>query len=228
MKQKAKKVLTVLLKTVAFILLFIISYGAIGSLISLIPVNTDFQECKKDGVEIYIKTNGFHTDFIVPVRNDIKDWSNFVDSKNTISRDTSYSYVSFGWGDKGFYKEAKKIKDIRFSTVFKAAFFLSRSAMHVEFKKGVQENENCKKICISKENYKNLVAYIETSFRVNDKNKTILSNIEPYNPNDLFYDAIGTYNLFYTCNTWTNQGLKAAGLKACLWTPFSFGIFFHY
>lgn len=228
MKQKGKKILRILLKTVLFLLLFIVSYGVIGSLISFIPVNTDFQECKKDGVEIYIKTNGFHTDLIVPLRNDIKDWSVFVDSKDTERKDTTYSYVAFGWGDKGFYLNTRKISDVKFSIVFKAAFFLSSSAMHVEFMKSVKENENLKKVCISKESYKKLVNHIENSFKVDDQNKPILIKAKTYNPNDVFYEAKGTYNLFYTCNSWTNQGLKVAGLRASLWALFSFGIFFHY
>ena len=45
---------------------------------------------------------------------------------------------------------------------------------------------------------------------------------------DAFYDAKGSYNLTRTCNTWTNNALKAAGLKACLWTPFDSGIFWQY
>ncbi|MFP3836064.1 DUF2459 domain-containing protein, partial [Chryseobacterium sp. SIMBA_028] len=46
--------------------------------------------------------------------------------------------------------------------------------------------------------------------------------------NDAFYDAKGTYSFFYTCNTWANNALKAAGQKAALWTPSDFGIFQHY
>ncbi|MFM7854609.1 MAG: DUF2459 domain-containing protein [Flammeovirgaceae bacterium] len=45
-----------------------------------------------------------------------------------------------------------------------------------------------------------------------------------YWDNDSFYEAKGTYNLFFTCNTWVNEGLKKAGLKACLWTPFDSGL----
>ncbi|MCX6352889.1 MAG: DUF2459 domain-containing protein, partial [Bacteroidetes bacterium] len=39
---------------------------------------------------------------------------------------------------------------------------------------------------------------------------------------------IETSSLFYTCNTFTNQALKAGGLKACLWPPFDKGIFKKY
>ena len=49
-----------------------------------------------------------------------------------------------------------------------------------------------------------------------------------YGKNDAFYEANGSYSLFHTCNTWANNGLKACGQKACFWTPFDSGIFYHY
>jgi hypothetical protein len=49
-----------------------------------------------------------------------------------------------------------------------------------------------------------------------------------YGDNDAFYEAIGSYNLFKTCNTWTNNALKSCGQKACFWTPFESGIFYQY
>ena len=49
-----------------------------------------------------------------------------------------------------------------------------------------------------------------------------------YGNDDAFYEANGTYNLFKTCNTWANNGLKACEKKAALWTPFESGIFYHY
>jgi 3-dehydroquinate synthetase len=49
-----------------------------------------------------------------------------------------------------------------------------------------------------------------------------------YGEFDAFYEANGNYHLFHTCNTWANNGLKAAHQKAAIWTPFESGIFYHY
>ena len=49
-----------------------------------------------------------------------------------------------------------------------------------------------------------------------------------YGNSDAFYDATGSYSLFHTCNSWTNNALKAAGMKASVWTPFDKGIFHQY
>ena len=45
-----------------------------------------------------------------------------------------------------------------------------------------------------------------------------------YGDNDAFYKANGRYNLFFTCNSWTNKKLKDSNLKSCIWTPFAFDV----
>ena len=49
-----------------------------------------------------------------------------------------------------------------------------------------------------------------------------------YGENDAFYEAVGSYNLFYTCNTWTNNALKAMHTDAALWTITEQGLFHHH
>jgi uncharacterized protein (TIGR02117 family) len=169
-----------------------------------------------------------HSDIVVPIKNEIKDWSGQLDSKNTKSGKNDYDYVGIGWGDKGFYLDTPTWGDLTFKTAFNALFYLSTSAMHVTFYKGVQENEHCKKICISKESYQQIVHYIESSFVFEMNGSYIRIENASYWDNDLFYDAKGRYGIFYTCNTWTNNCLKAGNLKACLWTLFDKGIFYQY
>ena len=100
--------------------------------------------------------------------------------------------------------------------------------MHVTFYRNPVENESCKKLTISKENYQLLVNYIKDSFDY-ENDKTVLIPTEMvYGDNDSFYDAKRTYNIFFTCNTWANSALKAANQKAALWTATDKGIFRQY
>lgn len=136
-------------------------------------------------------------------------------------------FVGFGWGDKGFYLETPTWADLKCSTAFKAMFFMGTSAMHVTFHKEMTTGNQCRKIWISKQHYTELVAYIEHSFQ-KEKNQFIYIPGHAYGQNDGFYEAKRRYNLFYTCNTWANDGLKSGHLKACLWTPLDKGIFYQY
>jgi uncharacterized protein (TIGR02117 family) len=217
-----------LLKVVGIILGIVIIYVILGLLIPYIPVSVKDDGQKKD-VPIYIYTNGVHTDIVMPVKNDLQDWSRKIPFANTKSKKTDYQYVGIGWGDKGFYLDTPTWADLKFSTAVKAAFWLSDSAMHCTYYNTMKEGEDCKMIMISRGQYENLVKYVEDKFdRDQNGNFILIPTNAVYGDNDAFYDAKGTYSFLYTCNTWSNNALKAAGQKAALWTPTDFGIFQHY
>lgn len=223
-----KSILLYILKIVGIILGIVIIYVLLGLLIPFIPVSAKDDGQKKE-IPIYIYTNGVHTDIVMPVKNDLKDWSLRIPFANTRSKRTDYNYIGIGWGDKGFYLDTPTWADLKFSTAVKAAFWLSDSAMHCTYYTTMKEGEDCKMIMISKAQYENLVKYVENKFDTDQKgNFMLIPTNAVYGDNDAFYDAKGTYSFLYTCNTWTNNALKAAGQKAALWTPSDFGIFQHY
>lgn len=225
---KIKSLLKLIFKIVCGFLLFVVLYFICAFGISSIEVNSEFKECEKDAIEIHLLTSGVHADLVLPFQNKWMDWSKYVSPKDTKLKDSTFKHVAFGWGDKGFFLETKTWDDITFGSTFKALFFLGTGAMHVTFHDTLKESESCVKICISKDNYMQLVQYITESFRFNESG--IAQKIEgaSYFENDAFYEANRTYSLFYTCNTWANNGLKSAKLKACLWTPFDSSIFKKY
>ena len=100
--------------------------------------------------------------------------------------------------------------------------------MHATFYHQINENESCVKIKISASEYKKLIVFIEGNFKVDEIGNPIWIDATTYGQNDSFYEAKGAYNLFYTCNTWANNGLKAMDQKAALWTATDRGIFHHY
>ena len=212
-----------LLTTVEFILIFLASTAVLVFVCSEISVNKKKEQ--GSDVEIYILTNGVHTDIVLPIKSIHHDWSNFISSSNTKHPEINYDLVSFGWGDKGFYLKTPTWAELKFSTAFKAMFGLSATAMHVSYYKELKESENCKKILVSNATLQKLIAEIKKSF---SQSKPIAIPNAYYSNNDCFYDAVGTYHLFQTCNTWTNTTLKKSGLPACLWTPFDRGIFRKY
>lgn len=211
------------------VLLGIIAVYLIGVfVIPYIPVSAEKTNEPKD-VDIYILTNGVHTDIVVPIKNDVYDWSTLLPFENTISKRTDFNYVSIGWGDKGFYLDTPTWAELKPSTAFKAAFWLSESAMHCTYYTKMIEGDDCVKISITKAQYKRLIAFINDKFDKDAQGKVqFISTDAVYDKSDAFYDAKSSYNIFYTCNTWANDALKIAGQKAALWTALDFGIFTHY
>lgn len=223
-----KMILLYILKTLGVIVGIIVVYALLGYLLPFIEVSAKDDGQKKE-IPIYIYTNGVHTDIVMPVKNDIKDWGAKIPFSNIKSKTTDYQYVGVGWGDKGFYLDTPSWNDLKFSTAFKAAFWLSESAMHSTYYKNMTEGSDCKMIMISRNQYKSLVQFVEAKFDTDQNGQFVLIPTNAvYGDNDAFYDAKGKYSFLNTCNTWANDGLKAAGQKAAFWTPSDFGIFQHY
>lgn len=222
-----KKSLRFLKKLSLGILLFLAIYVLAAFSLSRITVNSDAESQARE-VPIYIMTNGVHTDLVLPIKSDIKDWSQEIKFENTQAQDSTNNFIAFGWGDKGFYLNTPEWSDLKASTAFNAAFGLSTSAMHTTFYKSLRESKTCVKITVSNENYQKLVDYIESGFQHDANQQPIFIAATTYGKNDSFYEANGKYNLFQTCNSWANAGLKAANQKAALWTVTDTGIFCHY
>lgn len=182
-----------------------------------------------EDVAIYIRTNGVHTDIVLPVHTSVVDWNIEVPCSNTRDNDTTCQYLALGWGDKGFYLQTPTWADLKFSVAFNAAFWRSTTAMHATYYTTMTENEHCRKILLSNEQYTRLVQYIRNSFR-QDTNGHFM-NIPTnacYSGKDAFYEGTGKYSLFRTCNTWANSALGYCGQRCCLWTIFDTPIFERY
>ncbi len=223
-----KKIFLGIAKAVGVVLSLVLVYVLAALLLPFLEVPAKPTSEPKT-IETYILTNGVHTDIVVPMVSAEMDWRTAVPFKNTKSQRTDFQYLSIGWGDKGFYLDTPEWSDLKFSTAVKAAFWLGESAMHCTFYDTMSENDQCKKMMLTETQYRDLVQFITNKFDRDQQGNFILIPTDAvYGEDDAFYEAKGSYNFLETCNTWTNNGLKAAGQKAALWTATDFGIFQHY
>ena len=224
LKKAFKYIAYFIIGFIVFILLYL------GSAYCLSRIAVGGEQNTSQDVTIHIKTNGVHTDIVVPIVNNQMDWSKDIKFANTHLVDTSkMKYLAMGWGDKGFYLETPTWAQLKFSVAFKAAFALSTTAIHATFYDSLPKNDSCKEIKITKDQYSKLINYITNSFQIDKDGHfiRIVTNAN-YGNADAFYEAKGSYSMFHTCNTWANNGLKSCNQKACLWTPFDTGIFLKY
>lgn len=205
----------------------VVLYLAASAGLSAVPVGRH-NSPETGTIAAYILSNGVHTDIVVPVRTDQMDWTRLVPYSATPAMDTSRDYIGFGWGDKGFYLNTPTWAELKPSTAVKAMFWLSTTAMHATFHHQPQPGPDCVRVLLTRAEYARLIAFIQGSFELDAQGRVQHIRGHSYGQHDAFYEAKRTYNLFYTCNTWANDGLKEAGQKAALWTPFDFGIFWQY
>jgi uncharacterized protein (TIGR02117 family) len=219
-----KKILIITGKGFLVILAMVGLYFLTAEILSGIIINKNQDQMKE--MSIYIATNGFHTDIIMPVKTEMVDWSRKIKFSDTRSKDGNQNFVAVGWGNRDFFLNIPSWAEVKLSIALRAVLGIGPSAMHAEFLKSVYEDETCRKIELSKSQYIDLVNFIESYF-IKDPlgNFVNIPTLNTYGNSDAFYEAKDRFTPFFTCNTWTNSALKSAGLRSCLWTPFQSGIF---
>lgn len=196
------------------LLVLLIVYQSVLLFCMAIPVNSGMRDCHS--TEAFVISNGVHTDICIPV--DLgKDWLSFINPQDYHTTRDKIKYISFGWGDKGFYLHTPKWSDLKVSTAVEALLVNSPTAMHltVKFDRPL-ESDKVKRIRICRSQIKQLRDYILDSFILDEKEFPLLINNAGYGKYDNFYEARGSYHLFETCNSWTNKALKIAGVCTSL------------
>jgi uncharacterized protein (TIGR02117 family) len=222
-----KKVIRWCLYILSALCFFVLGYMVCAYALARYSVNAD--TIHKADNQIYITTNGVHTDLILPVKTAQMDWSVLFPYANTTGNDSTQAYIGIGWGDKGFYLNTPEWADLTATTAFNAVCGLGGTAVHATYHAAIPQGETCIPLSLSFDEYQQLVAYIKQSLRVNEQGIPVhIHTNANYGSSDAFYESNGRYSLFSTCNTWTNNALKSCNQKACLWTPFQSGIFNQY
>lgn len=198
--------------------LFYLLCGVIGS---LVPANPGWREASR-GVTIFVRTNGVHTWLMLPKVAKGVDWRPLADPRHI--QDVRYAagdYLAFGFGNRDFYLNTPTWSDLTVQTTLAAAFGRGPALMHVEHVYDPEPDEYQSALTITRAEYLKLAGHIQQSF-VLDRNGEPLPLLgRGYGPADTFYEARGSYNMARTCNEWTGEALRAAGVRTGIWTPFS-------
>lgn len=226
-----RNTLKVFLYALGGLLAFVVLYVTAAFGLARIPVAAEPVPPGGPRIPVYLYTpNGVHTDLVLPVRTAQMDWSRQIKYAHTTSRDSAgYDYLAFGWGDKGFFY-IPGWGDLTFPIAFRAAFHLGTSAMHTTFHTQAElaPSTTCVRLELTPEQYARLVRYVQSGFRPDAQGRVQYLPGHTYAGHDAFYEGEDAYSFWKTCNTWANRGLKAAGQRACLWTPLAGGLFGQY
>jgi uncharacterized protein (TIGR02117 family) len=211
-----KIIVRVLLALIAFPVLY---FG--GALVGgLIPANAAWREAER-GVTIFVRTNGVHTWLMVPTFAAGVDWRGLAPAEHI--RDPRYAgnYLAIGYGNRDFYLNTPTWADLSPRTALAAAFGRGPSLVHVEHESDPAPDEYQRPMTLSEDEYRRLAAHIRGSFALGRDGRSIPLLGRGYGPADVFYEGRGPYNAYRTCNEWTGEALRAAGVKTGVWTPLS-------
>jgi len=192
------------------------------------PLNRDFASTP-GGTEVFVCSNGVHTDFVLPVKTMVVDWTQVFPPRDFSGPVAQFDHIGIGWGDLDFYRSTPHWRDFRLGTALRALAGFGPTAIHAQYRPGPQPNENCGDLSVDPQQYRALVAYIDGALLhspVGNGDEAV-SAAPGYGGSDVFYWAQGRFSLVSTCNAWIGRGLKAAGLPTGIWTPFDFLVMAH-
>jgi len=214
------------LRRIARVLLLAFVFYIVIVLVGLIPVNSDFVPAQ-DGIEIFLVSNPVHADVVLPIDTDTIDWREHFPPE-CFSGDVSWAtHVAIGWGDRGFYVETPTWADLRVSTATRALLWPSATCFHVTMTRAEFLGEDARSVKISVEQYRQLVEYINSDFRLDTSGGKRQLDCVAYDTNDAFFEAHGRYHCLNTCNCWTGGAMKAGGIKTGWLTPLPKTVFLY-
>jgi uncharacterized protein (TIGR02117 family) len=190
-------------------------------ILGAVPANPDWREAKQ-GIRIFVRTNGVHTWIVVPKVTAGMDWRPLVPGADLKDpRWGNGNYVAIGYGNKQFYLNTPRWADLSLRNAFWALAGSGESLIHADHDQDPQPSDDQRPIMLRPDEYGRLVRFMRASFRTDARGRTIPLIGRGYGNSDVFYEAVGPYDAFYTCNSWTGAALRAAGVRTGVWTPLS-------
>lgn len=192
-------------------------YVLAGWIGSSIPANRAFAEAEH-GVEIFVATNGVHTAIAVPLRSKDMDWTRVFPPSDLEDSWQPYTHVAISWGERAVFLDTPTWGDLSPMTVIRVASIGGDALYHVEHWVRPAPSPDFRPLRISRAQYRKLVRALLRDLPERRADRSVYRG---YTPQDVFYDARGTYTVYRTCNEWTGESLRMAGIATGAWTPFA-------
>lgn len=167
------------------------------------PVPT-YHEAPGDGVTIHVIAAGWHTEIALPVHA-------IPDPLRAVAPDfPGARYLSFGWGERNYYMARAPTVGDAMSALFPGPAVLLVTPLYHPPREA-RPSAEVFELGLSTAGLDRLSNYLWAAFdKSGDGTPRRLA--AGHAPGSVFYVATGTYSSSYTCNTWTAEGLRVAGV----------------
>ena len=189
-------------------------YMAAGLIGGAVPANPQWR-APAQGVEIVVESNGIHTGIVMPKVAAGVDWRGVFPAADLAEpRFGGWDHVAVGWGEQGFYLGTPRWRDVRPGVVLLAVIGSDATLLHVEHVPMPRASADERHVILRPEEYRRLAAFIRAAIVPGGR------HYPGYAQYDVFYQARGRYTALHTCNAWTGDALRHAGVRVGAWTPF--------
>lgn len=154
---------------------------------------------------LYVVDSGWHTEIGVS----IDTLSTPLATLAEVTPDTRY--VVFGWGQRNYYMARHPGLGDLIGAAFPSPSVVLVIPLRESPTKFFMEGSEVFAIPISLDGLDRLSGFVNESIARNSQDRPDRLGDGPY-PNSSFYASTETYSLAQTCNTWTAEALRVAGL----------------
>ncbi len=163
-----------------------------------------YQEAPGDGVTAYLIAASWHTEIVLPIRD-------MHDPLRTVTPDfPGAQYLSFGWGERNFYMARAPTVGDAMSALFPGPAVLLVTPLYRPPRES-KASSQVFELSLSTAGLDRLSSYLWAAFEKSGDGTPRRLAAGP-DPGSVFYAATGTYSASFTCNTWTAEGLRIAGV----------------
>lgn len=195
-------------------------YGVVAVAAALLP----WGMVPRDGAPlhpVYLLWSDIHSDIVLPVRGLSVDWQAVLGDPDVPQPLPEGGWLAFGWGSESFYRDVPTMADMTPAIVARA-LLLDQTVVHVAPLPDPMwiVPERRLTLFVSEESVVALEQHVLATLVRDGAGRADALAGATYGYGDAFFRAEGRYNPVRTCNRWTGEGLRSAGIAAGFWTPF--------
>lgn len=159
-----------------------------------------------------------HTDFAVPLQLARSDTFGPIANHLPGLADNDY-FVLIGWGDYRFFTEVPTLSELRPDLALGALSGQHDTALRIQLIRTAYMPNYCRTLALDQQGQDAIAQHIRDSIA----EPTIPLKGDPFGAT--YLKSNQRYGIFHTCNDWTSDALRKAGLPTARWNaPFAFSV----
>jgi uncharacterized protein (TIGR02117 family) len=176
-------------------------------------------------------STGLHSNILVPEVSPGFNWHTVLPIQEWLTESShasnDYRYLSFGWGERVFYRLSPTRIDQILRLGWRALFLPNTAILKVQGYRQIPHHLPLQCTQVSKPEYQKLVKYIQSAFEQDAEGRWMQAGDEPLQRSH-FYLAKGTYSILNNSNNWTAQGLRLAGIRTPRWSSLASAVLYQF
>lgn len=207
---------------IALVIAIVILAAIAGWAGSSIARNSDWEE-PSNGIPIMLATNGVHTELVLPIDHNGKDWRIVFPGAGDPIKGKSPTHIAIGFGERDVFLNTPTFYDMKLSTALNVATSGGAGMIRIIPLRNPKTSANRRAFTVSDDQYAKLAAALEADLAPVSTGEPRMFETSSYD-RGRYYLSLQRYTLINTCNQWTSDRLAMAGVRTGWFTPFSGGV----